>query len=854
MAVKNKILVLLDAHAILHRAFHALPAFSSPKGEPTGALYGFVAFLLKVLRELKPDYIAACYDLPGPTFRHAAYKKYKGQRPELASDLTSQISRSYDLLQAFSVPVFEHPRFEADDILGTIVEKVKTRKNLDVIIASGDLDTLQLVSGRRVRVYTLRKGLQDTVLYDEEKVRERFGFGPEYLPDFKGLKGDPSDNIIGVPGIGDKTASELVQKFGTLEKIFKALKKDKKSLVSAGIKDRTIKLLEEHEEEALFSKTLTEIRRDAPIEFLLEKTDWRGNYKKERAELLFKELGFTSLLSRLPAASEADSAAQKKEEVETESNPELLEKERERFWYFLENAKKLYAVSAGGKIFSAEGGPASGGENHFFDAKKIFHVFNQDQFPYLTSDLKISAWLARPALQNPSLFEVIHNFLPKESLAESEIFKALRCLPALSQVLGRELREKKLERVLNEIELPLIPVLCEMERRGILVDVKSLGKLSTEFQKQLEKYQEKIWKFAGLSFNINSPSQLAEVLFGRLKLEARGIKKTPGGARSTRESELLKLKNAHPVIKELLSYRELSKLKSTYLDALPSLADASGRVHTTFDQTGTVTGRLSSLEPNLQNIPIRSEAGREVRKAFIASKGFSLVSFDYSQLELRIAAILSSDRKMKRAFQEGKDIHAATAAEIFNVPEEEITPEMRRDAKVINFGILYGMGVNTLARSMEVSRERAEAFWQEYFQDFEGVAEYIAKIKKEVRAKGYVETLFGRRRYLPEIFSSAEYIQKEAERMAVNAPIQGTEADIVKLGMIRAQNLVKENFSGEAHLLLQIHDELLFEVKKERVKDFVSAVRKILEEIYKGDITLTVEAKVGDNWAELKKL
>ncbi len=855
-------LVLLDAHAILHRAFHALPSFSSPKGEPTGALYGFVAFLLKVLRELKPDYIAACYDLPEPTFRHAAYEKYKGQRPELASDLTSQISRSYDLLKAFSIPVFEHPRFEADDILGTIVEKVRTQKNLDVIIASGDLDTLQLVSGHRVRVYTLRKGLQDTVLYDEEKVRERFGFGPEHLPDFKGLKGDPSDNIMGVPGIGDKTASELVQKFGTLEKIFKALKKDKKSLASAGIKERTMKLLEEHEEEALFSKTLTEIRRDAPIEFSLEKTDWRGNYKKEKAELLFKELGFVSLLSRLPAVGEAD-AAVRKEEVGVTSSLKFLEKERELFWYFSEDTEKLYALSLGGKIFEVAPGRAEAevlkklldaeGENHFFDAKKIFHVLGKDRVPQVTSDLKISAWLARPVLQNPNLFGVVHNFLPKESLATGEIFKSLRHLPALSQVLGREIREKKLERVLNEIELPLIPVLYEMERRGILIDVNLLEKLSGEFQKKLEKYQEKIWKLAGLNFNINSPQQLSEVLFERLKLEIKGIKKTPGGARSTRESELLKLKNLHPLIPEILSYRELAKLKSTYLDALPKLADESGRVHTTFDQTGTATGRLSSSEPNLQNIPIRSEAGREIRKAFIASKGFSFVSFDYSQIELRIAAILSNDRKMKRAFQEGKDIHTITAAEIFNLPEAEVTPEMRRDAKVINFGILYGMGVNALAQAMEVPREKAEQFWSEYFRDFEGVAEYIEKIKKEVRAKGYVETLFGRRRYLPEIFSSAEYIQKEAERMAVNAPIQGTEADIVKLGMIRAQGLIKENFSGEAHQLLQIHDELLFEVKKERVKDFIPAVKKILEGIYEGDVTLTVEAKVGDNWAELKK-
>ncbi|HEY4528027.1 MAG TPA: DNA polymerase, partial [Candidatus Paceibacterota bacterium] len=370
---------------------------------------------------------------------------------------------------------------------------------------------------------------------------------------------------------------------------------------------------------------------------------------------------------------------------------------------------------------------------------------------------------------------------------------------------------------------------------------------------KLAKLEGEIYKSAGLTFNINSPRQLAEVLFEKLKLSVPKARKTPSGARSTREEELLKLREAHPVVRDILKYRELFKLKSTYLDALPRLADEGGRVHTTFLQTGTQTGRLSSAEPNLQNIPIRSELGREVRKAFLASPGFSLVSFDYSQIELRIAAILSGDEKMSRAFREGKDIHAVTAAEVFNVRESMVTPAMRRDAKVINFGILYGMGVNALAQSMEVPRERAEEFWREYFRDFSGVADWIEKIKKEVRRQGYVQTLFGRRRYLPEIYSSAEYIQKEAERMAVNAPIQGTAADIAKLAMIRAQKFIDENFVLDAYQLLQIHDELLFEVKKERIKDFVPGVRKILEGIYEGEIVLTAEAKVGDNWAEMKK-
>jgi len=844
MAVKKEVLVLLDAHAILHRAFHALPAFSSPQGEPTGALYGFAAFLMKVFRELKPDYIAACYDLPEPTFRHAAYEKYKAQRAKLASDLASQIRRSYDLVKAFSIPVFEHPKFEADDMLGSIVHSVRDKKNLEVIIASGDLDTLQLVAGSRVRVYTLRKGLQDAVLYDEEKVKERYGFGPKYLPDFKGLKGDPSDNIIGIPGIGEKTASELIQKFGSLEKIFKSLKRDKKEFLKAGVKERTLKLLEEHEEEALFSKTLAEIRLDAPVKFSLEKADWRENYKKEKAELLLKELGFSSLLARLPVGAEKI-----KEEKIEKSPSEDLGAEHELFWY-LEDGR-TYAASRQGKVFETAFHPVS--RNVFFDAKKFLHEFGNKLAFEIHSDLKIKAWLARPNLQNPSLYQVFHNFLPKEPVLEKNLISAVRRLPPLSDALDREIREKKLERVWEEIELPLIRVLYLAERRGVLMDSEFLEKFSRDLAGKLAKLEGEIYKSAGLTFNINSPRQLAEVLFEKLKLSVPKARKTPSGARSTREEELLKLREAHPVVRDILKYRELFKLKSTYLDALPRLADEGGRVHTTFLQTGTQTGRLSSAEPNLQNIPIRSELGREVRKAFLASPGFSLVSFDYSQIELRIAAILSGDEKMSRTFRDGKDIHAVTAAEIFNVKESEVTPGMRRDAKVINFGILYGMGVNALAQSMEVPRERAEEFWREYFRDFSGVADWIEKIKKEVRRQGYVQTLFGRRRYLPEIYSSAEYIQKEAERMAVNAPIQGTAADIAKLAMIRAQKFIDENFVLDAYQLLQIHDELLFEVKKERIKDFVPGVRKILEGIYEGEIVLTAEAKVGDNWAEMKK-
>lgn len=855
---KKKVLVLLDMHAILHRAFHALPAFSSPKGEPTGALYGFAAFLLKILKELKPDYIAAACDLPEPTFRHAVYEKYKGERPETASELVSQIKRSYDILKAFSIPAFEHPRFEADDILGTIVEKASDKKDLEVIIASGDLDTLQLADRSRVKVFTLRKGISDTVIYDEKKVRERYGFSPKLLPDYKGLKGDSSDNIIGVPGIGDKGASELIQKFGSLEKILKTLKKNRAALLKAGIKERTLKLLEEHEEEALFSKELGSIRRDVPIEFKLEKFPWHKNYDKEKVSLLFKELGFMSLLSRLPIFGETSKKAG--EGLFAESGAEFLKKENKIFWF--EEGEKLYAAGENRKVAVLDLGDSGltrelfgvKARHYFFDSKKIFHKLSSLNIPLqIDFDLKIAAWLSRPTLQNPSLADVLHNFLPKEEFQAGESLTMASLMPSLASTLEQELQDKKLSKVFKEIELPLIPVLFEMEEKGILIDGKFLKKLSLAYEKELTGLQKKIWKSSGAEFNVNSPRQLAEVLFEKLKLTKKGLKKTGKGSLSTRFSELFKLKESHPIIKDILAYRELAKIKSTYLDTLPELLDEAGRVHTTFDETGTVTGRLSSFNPNLQNIPIRSKAGREMRKAFLATPGFELAAFDYSQLELRIAAILSGDKKMIKAFKEGKDIHAATASEIFNVPEDKITDEMRREAKVINFGILYGMGIKALAQSLEMPREKAEAFWREYFRDFEGVYQFLEKTKERAREKGYVETIFGRRRYLPEIYSQAEYIQKEAERMAINAPIQGTEADIVKLGMTRSQEAIHKKFKGEAFQLLQIHDEILFEVKKSRVLEFIPEIKNILEGIYPHEVKLAVEIKTGPNWGEMKK-
>src|SRR3989338_4420324 len=740
----RKILVLLDAHAILHRAFHALPDFTSPKGEPTGALYGFTAFLIKVIRELKPDYIAAAYDLPKPTFRHIAYDKYKAGRTKMDDSLAKQINRSHDILKAFNVPVYSAEGFEADDVLGTIVEKIQKNpeweKGIKTVIAAGDMDTLQLVRDNDVVIYTIKKGINETIVYDEKAVVERYGFGPELIVDYKALKGDPSDNIIGVKGIGEKSATELIKKYGGIENIFSKLKEGK---IEA--KPRVIELLKRGEEEAQFSKTLAEIRKDAPIDFSLEKISWKEKFYKEKTKPILNELGFRSLADRLNR----------------------------------ENKKSI---------------------------------------------------------------EVGQEKETKEIKNES----------------AKEMKTKTIvsDQIMDNIEKPLIKILSEMENRGVLLDVNYLKKLSEEKHKELNELDKKIWKLAGQEFNINSPKQMGEVLFVKLGLGGARPKKTATGAYSTNISQLVKLKGNHPIIDDIMEYREVSKLVSTYIDALPQLADKNNRLHNHFDSFGAATGRLSSQNPNLQNIPKKTERGREVRKAFVADKGFELAAFDYSQIDLRSAAILSGDKNLAEIFQKGDDAHALAAAKVFGVKPEKVTAGMRRKIKVKNFG---------------GTREEAQKFYGEYFKNFSGLKDYIERTKKFARENGWTETLFGRRRYFPEISSRLEYIQKEAERMAVNMPIQGTSADFIKLAMVRVDKALEENrLKDKVFMLLQIHDELLFEIKEEVVVKAIPIIKEAMGSVYplkgKGvelvaeqykkinlpDMPIEVNVEIGDNWEEMK--
>lgn len=794
---KKQKLVLLDAHAIIHRAYHALPEFMNSKGEPTGAIYGLATMLFKIITELKPDYIVACYDLPKKTFRHEVYQDYKAGRAKADEALVSQLISSREFFKALSVPIYEKEGFEADDLLGTISEKLKDKKKeLEIIIASGDMDTLQLVRGNDVVVYTLKKGINDTILYNEKRVIERFGFMPKNLPDYKGLRGDPSDNIIGVKGIGEKTATTLISKYKTIEEMYDAILKNEKEVRDLGISERIINVLKEGREEALFSKTLATIRLDAPIDFTLPKNDWENTVDKEQVARFFREMEFKSLQGRFL------NLFKKEEDLNTKKTNEEI-------------------------------------------VPNIVEDLNKDE---KTEKAKIAFWLLNSERTNPDLDDVVH-YRNSNSFDE-----------ALTK-LEEDIKKEKLSYVYENIEIPIIPIIDEMEKNGIFVDKEYLKKISTEYHKDLEILEKEIWNYSGTEFNINSPKQLSEILFNKLGLSVKGIKKSAGGAISTRESELEKLKDLHPIIPKILEYRELQKLLSTYIDTIPDLVKEDGRLHANFIQTGTTTGRFASNNPNLQNIPIKTERGKNIRNAFVAPSGYVLASFDYSQIELRVAALMSQDEYFIKAFNEGKDIHSAVAMKVFSVDEENVTYDMRRRAKVINFGILYGMGVNALRENLGTDRKDAQIFYDNYFAQFPTIAAYLESIKNFAKKYGYTETLFGRKRYFPGVRSPIPYIRAMSERMATNAPIQGTAtADIIKIGMKRADDALREvSLNEEARLVLQIHDELIYEVKKDKIKEVLDIVEKAMSEAIpdefmkdKERVPLAVSASYGARWGDLK--
>lgn len=798
-------LVLLDSHAIIHRAYHALPEFTaSSTGEPTGALYGLVAMLIKMIQELKPDYIVATFDLSGPTFRHEAAESYKAGRKENDEALEIQLKRAKDIFKAFGIPIYSCPGFEADDIIGTIVDKLKKDKDTEIIIASGDMDTMQLVDDKKVQVYTLKKGINDTILYDEKGVAERFGFAPEKLIDYKGLRGDLSDNIVGVRGIGEKTATSLITTFGTIEEIYKALKKKGDGWKKAGITERVKNLLLENEEEALFSKALATIRTDAPIEWRLPE-EWAPNFDLEKVLELFKILGFRTLSERVKKLTERSEVVRKTTE-----------------------------------LFSGENIPSSRSD----DLQDSFSLQPQTSLKD-EKELCLMLWVIDSNITAPTLDDVM-SFTKAKDVKEARV------------ILEKELDKRNVRKVFEEIERPILDVVEAMNERGVKIDMKILTNLSTTYHKELSRLEKEIWKEAGEEFNINSPKVLSNILFVKLDLAGKRQKKTPTGALSTKESELEKLRDKHRIISLILEYRELGKLLSTYIDAIPPLLDKNSRLHSTFVQSGTTTGRMGSNNPNLQNIPNKTELGRAIRRAFIPEKGYKLLSLDYSQIELRIAAMLSQDKKLMDIFNNGEDVHAGVAARVFKVPKEEVDKGMRIKAKTINFGILYGMGVTALQRNLGTDRKEAQEFYNEYFATFTGLAGYLDIIKAEAERKGYTETMFGRRRYFTGFKSPLPYVRAQAERMAINAPIQGTQADLIKIAMRNIDDYIKkEGHENKINLILQVHDELVFEIKEELADKAARSFKELMENAIPKDMTsgvpILAEAHIGDNWGEMHK-
>ncbi len=789
MPNKPKTLVLLDSHAIIHRAYHALPDFLSSSGEPTGALYGLSNMLMKIISELKPDYIVACYDLPQKTFRHEAYDGYKAGRVKADEALISQLISSREIFKAFNIPIYDMAGFEADDVLGTIVDHFKSDKNIKIIIASGDMDTMQLVDKDKVSIFTLKKGITDTILYNEEKVFERFGFMPEFLPDYKGLRGDPSDNIIGIKGIGEKTATTLISKFHTIENIYKQIKKDESLFKDLGITPRILELLKNNEDEAIFSKTLATIRRDVPIKFTLpEKTFWE-NADLKKVEETFIKFEFRSLLSRLKN--------------------------------FFQNGNGIVSED---KIQEKQ------------------EIINSNEL----QEASIALWILNSQISNPKLEDIL-------LYAKTSYFKE-----AHEFIFEKLKQNEKLFKVYQEIEKPIILVIDEMEKHGILIDQNYFENLSKEYHQELDKLTEKIYKMAGVDFNINSPKQLGEVLFEKMGMKSK--KRGASGNFSTKIEVLEELEEENPIITEIIKYRELQKLLSTYVDVIPKMVGEDNRLHAKFLQNGTATGRFSSTDPNLQNLPIKTELGKRIRKGFIAQKGFILGAFDYSQIELRVAAICSLDKKMTEIFKEGKDIHSGVASFVFNVPIDKVDSEMRRQAKVINFGIIYGMGVSALRKNLGGTREEAQKFYDNYMRQFAGVMQYLEEVKIFAKENTFTETLFGRRRYFKDINSKLPFLRSMAERTAINAPIQGSAADIIKLAIrFVDEDLKKNNLKDKVYLMLQIHDELVFEIKEEvkneAEKIIKNAMESVLERSFlnlKSDIPLIVSVGFGKNFGEVK--
>ncbi len=881
---KKPLLLILDANALLHRAWHALPPLTAPSGMVVNAAYGVFSVVMKLLNEQKPDAFVACWDTEATTFRHEAYKEYKAHREEQPDELYAQLPLVKEGLALLGVTNLEKDGFEADDLIGTIAVRAK-KKGWTSLIVTSDRDAFQLIQPD-VSVLTFKKGVSETVLYDDAELMRQYQLTPEQFLEYKAMRGDPSDNIPGIKGIGEKGATELLKKFGTLKGILRAAH-DKASDISPSTRQKLLAA----EQELPDILRLVTIEKHVPITFEPEKGSARVQ-DEAKVRSFFLTWGFATFARRFggETVDEKEKKVMQKKGRVMKSVSASIETSKEALAILdgmTEGESVVIQVAQGmvGSLFGSkvEGVACATKNGAWLFPSKILEVKEvQTRFQKFLLDPSVSrvahdgkqqmvgleelgfeagAWsfdtfLAAYVLgageRNHDLPSIAQRYadiaLPVGASATSEAEAVYKLVP----ILKKALNEENLTSVLERFDLPLIPVLRDMERAGILIDKPYLAKLADEMRHDKQALEKKMMRAAGREFNPASPSQLAEILFDELKLPTKGVKRGKTGY-STAAPELEKLRGSHPLIEMIEEHRELAKLLSTYVEVLPTLADKGSRVHTTFNQAVAATGRLSSTDPNVQNIPIRTELGRRIRRAFVAPKGFVLLSCDYSQIELRLVAALAKDEEMLAAFRRGEDIHTATAAAIWKIKKEEVTKDQRRIAKAINFGLIFGQGPQGLSVAAGIPFADAKTFIATYFEVYRGVKNYMEETKALAHKLGYVETLFGRRRSLPEIHSTMHQVRAQAERMAINMPVQGTDADLMKLAMIEVRRTLP-SISKDTRMLLQVHDELLFEVPEKEVKKVAQFVKDAMENVEKLAVPIVVETKAGKNWEEMEKL
>lgn len=869
-------LLILDGNSLMNRAYYALPLLTNKDGVHTNAVYGFTTMLLKMKQEIMPDFIVCTFDRKAPTFRHDEYKEYKAGRKKMPPELAEQFPIVKELLSLFSIDIYEIDGFEADDLIGTL-SVFAEKKDIEVYIVTGDKDHLQLATDK-VKVIINKKGMTETEVYDRERMSTEFGITPKQFIDVKGLMGDTSDNIPGVPGIGEKTAFKLITQYSSIENVLMHID----DISGKKIKEN----LMEYSEQAIFSKKLATIMTDVPIDIDLDSIKSKESFDVNGIKEMFYKLQFKSLLDKIPEVKiyEDENRVEVKADfviIETVNDFRKLVQgiKIELFVDFKIIDANIYSKCDLVKIYLN-----TEGKNYIVNLENLYNedekvaidilrsIFENDDikkigFDFkpaytvlkkhniliksLCFDIKIAAYLIDPSRGNYDIKELINEYLNIDISGEGDELNIneVSILPKLYEIFNNDIENVNMGNLLNNVELPLIEVLSSMESEGICVDRVKLEELGIKFKGEIEKTQSEIFELAGEKFNVSSPKQLGKILFEKLDLPA--WKKIKTGY-STNAEVLEGLLDKHPIIEKIIYYRQLTKLFSTYVEGLKAVIDVDGKIHSSFNQTVTVTGRLSSTEPNLQNIPIKYELGREIRKVFIPNDKESIIlSADYSQIELRILAHIADDENMISAFKNHNDIHTKTASEVFKVPLDEVTSIMRSRAKAVNFGIVYGIGDFSLAKDIHVSKAEAKTYIETYFERYPKVKKYLEDIVIKAEKDSYVTTILNRRRFIPEIKSSNKIVKAFGDRLAMNSPIQGSAADVIKLAMIHVYEKLKE-YNLKSTLILQVHDELILNVTKDEVEKVKEIVKNEMENVFELLVPLEVDINIGNNWYEAK--